>query len=226
MVGREQSRVEPLLSTVLEDTNRKYGTTYQIKDLRIKASDEKIANAFALGYNTIVVNRGAFDSFNDGQLRAILAHEMGHLIYRDSVRSIALIFSSFATRIVMWLYSVYVVIASAFAKNAKGEAGVISLFSWIPVLMFLPVLVLNGIGSKVFNLLNLAMSRGAEYRADAFAASLGYKEDMIKALEIMDNTSVTDNSFIAKLIATHPAPMQRIGALEDKGVAKKKIGGF
>lgn len=37
-------------------------------------------------------------------------------------------------------------------------------------------------------------------------------------------TTVTNNSFIAKLMATHPAPMERIDALEDENIAKKKIG--
>ena len=225
MVGREKARIDPLFTDVITNNNKKYGTSYRLEDFRIKISDEKIVNALALGYNTIIINRGALDAFNDEQLRAILAHEMGHLFYRDSVRSIALIFSSSATRVVMWFYSLYVVIASMFTKNAKGEmGGAAALASWIPIIIFLPVLCINWVGTRVFNLLNMAMSRGAEYRADAFAASLGYKADMISALEVMDSVSVTDNSFIAKLVVTHPAPMQRIGALEDEKVAKKKIG--
>lgn len=225
MVGREKARIEPLLSDVIINNNKEYGTSYRLEDFRIKISDEKIVNALALGYNTIIINRGALDAFNDEQLRAILAHEMGHLFYRDSVRSVSLIFSSFATRVVMWVYSLYLVFATAFSKNAKGEhASAMALASWIPVLFFLPVIFLNWIGTRVFNLLNMTMSRGAEYRADAFAASLGYKADMISALEVMDSISITDNSFISKLMATHPAPMQRIGALEDEKMAAKKIG--
>jgi Zn-dependent protease with chaperone function len=224
MIGREKTRIEPLLSDVIEETNKKYGSSYRLQDLKIKVSDEKIVNAVALGYNTIVVNRGALNAFNDEQLRAILAHEMGHLFYRDSVRSIALIFSSFATRVVMWLYSIYIIVAAAFGRSARGDMAAMSLFSWIPVLIFLPVVILNWVGGKIFHLLNMAMSRGAEYRSDAFAASLGYKADMISALEVMDSISNTDNSFIAKLVATHPAPMQRIGALEDEKTAKKKMG--
>jgi hypothetical protein len=69
----------------------------------------------------------------------------------------------------------------------------------------------------------MQMSRKAEYRADAFAASLGFKADMIQALEIMDGITVADNSFQGKLMATHPAPMLRIGALEDGQVQEQRL---
>lgn len=73
----------------------------------------------------------------------------------------------------------------------------------------------------------MAMSRKAEYRADAFSASLGYKSDMISALEVLDELSAgSDNSFMGKLMSTHPATMLRIGALEDDEVARKNIGGL
>ena len=85
-------------------------------------------------------------------MRAILAYEMGHLFYRDSVRSIALIFSSCATRVVMCFYSLYVVIAYVFTKNAKGEiGGAAALASWIPIIIFLPVLCINWIGILTLN---------------------------------------------------------------------------
>ena len=228
MIGREKAKLEPLLSDVIENVNHEYGTHYKLSDFKIKVTDDKVVNAFAVGYNTITVNRGAFDAFSDEQLRAILAHEVAHLYYRDSVRSIALIFSSFGTRVIMWIYAIYSIVAQALAgigsKSRNEGMQVAGIFALIPLLMFLPVVVLNWIGAKVFTLLNMKMSRGAEYRADAFVASLGYKSDMIGALEVLDGITVYDNSFFGKLLATHPANMQRIGALEDEELAKKKIG--
>lgn len=228
MAGREKTRLEPLFSEIIEQTNRKYGTTYRLSDFKIKVTDNRMVNACALGYNTIAVNKGALNSFTDNQLQALLAHEMGHLYYRDSVRSCALIFSAFATRLIMWLYVIYAVIAAAIAEAEKGTKSVIlTLVSLVPLLVFLPILILNWIGAKVFTLLNMAMSRKAEYRADAFSASLGYKADMISALEVFDDLSAgSDNSFMGKLMSTHPATMLRIGALEDSEVAKQNIGGL
>lgn len=224
-VGIEKTRLEQLFSDVIEQTNCEYGTSYRLVDFKIKVTDNKIVNASALGYNLIVVTCGAFEAFTDEQLRAILAHEMGHLYYRDSVRRVALIFSSFVTRVLMTLYGMYVVIVSFFSENARGEhANALALIGWLPVLMFLPIVVLNWIVSKIFYLLNRWMSRGAEYRADAFAASLGYKADMIAALGIINQITTYDNSFLSKILATHPATMLRIGALEDNEIAKQNIG--
>ena len=228
MAGREKTRLEPLFSEIIEQTNREYGTTYRLSDFKIKVTDNRMVNACALGYNTIAVNKGALNSFTDNQLQALLAHEMGHLYYRDSVRSCALIFSAFATRMIMWLYAIYAVIVAVIAEAEKGtKSGILTLVSLIPLLVFLPILIFNWIGAKVFTLLNMAMSRKAEYRADAFSASLGYKSDMISALEVLDELSAgSDNSFMGKLMSTHPATMLRIGALEDDEVARKNIGGL
>lgn len=227
-VGREINRIQPLLENAIEQANKNYGTNYNIRDFKIKISDSKIADAAALGHNLIIVSRGALNTFNDEELRAVIAHELGHLFYGDSIRNIALIFSAFATRVVMWFYAVYASVTAMLNQvfsSAKGEAAAaLTLGSLIPLLIFLPVVLLNLLGTKVFDLLNMMMSRSVEYRADAFASSLGYKADMIAALETLDGLTITDNSFLAKLMATHPAPMQRIGALEDEAVAKKKMG--
>lgn len=228
MIGRERLMLEPLLADIIERVNREYKTNYRLQDFKIRVTDDKVVNALALGYNVITVNRGAFDAFSDGQLRAILAHEMGHLFYRDSVQRIALIFSSFATRVVMVLYAIYAVIVGAFGAASDGDksgfTAVIALIGYMFLLMFIPVVILNWLGNKVFNMLNMAMSRKAEYRADAFASSLGYQGDMIGALEVLDGITVYDNSFMAKIMATHPSAVQRIGALEDEEIAKSKMG--
>ena len=226
-IGRELKKLEPLLQDVIDRTNHEYGTSYALSDFKIKISDEKVGNAFAIGYDTIMVTTGAFTIFSDLQLRAILGHEMGHLYYRDSVRSIALIFSSFTTRIIMTIYGFYLIFASIFTVSTRGgNASIMSLLSWIPVLFFLPIIVLNWIGSRLFHLLNMRMSRRAEFRADAFSASLGFKDDMISVLEVFDKMSEYDNSFISKLMSTHPASMLRIGALEDGDVAQQSMGGL
>jgi hypothetical protein len=123
-----------------------------------------------------------------------------------------------------------VVVQSVFAniaasiRDKNGVGGVMALISFIPVLMFIPVIILNWVGNQVFYLINMAISRKAEYRADAFAASLGYQAGMIEALEVFNGISARGNSFIDKLMATHPAPMQRIGALEDGEIQQTKLG--
>ena len=226
-IKRELDKIKPLMLDVIERANNKFQTQYKYEDFIIKINDSMDINASALGYNTIFINRGALETLTDSQLRAILAHELGHLYFRDSVRLIALIFGSFGTTIIMWCYTIYSIIHSIFeSKSGESPTGIVYLLGFIPLLMLLPVVVLNWIGIHIFNFLNLMMSRKAEYRADAFASLLGYKAETIELLEIFSHTSISDNSFLGKLMSTHPAPMLRIGAIEDNELQKQYFGTF
>jgi hypothetical protein len=187
-----------------------------------------VINACALGYSTIIINKGAMQGLTNGQLSAVLGHEVGHLYYRDSVRSMALIFGSFGTKVFMWCYTIITILQAIITNlfKSRGTGGVAKIFTLIPILMLLPVFILNWIGSWVFYFLNLRISRIAEYRADAFTAVLGYKTEMIETLEIFSNVTVSDNTFISKITSTHPVPMERIGALEDRELQKQYFGVF
>lgn len=227
-IDREIQRIQPLLSDVINRTNKYFNTNYKYTDFKIRITDNVEINAFALGYNTITINKGALNGLTDGQLMAILGHELGHLYYRDSVRSMALIFGSFGAKVFMWCYTIVTILQAVITNlfKATKTGGLASFVALLPMLMLLPIVILNWVGSWVFCILNLGMSRKAEYRADAFTAILGYKLEMIEALEIFSNISIADNSFISKLMSTHPSPMQRIGALEDKEIRQQYFGTF
>lgn len=224
MIGRETAKIEPLLQEVINKMNNEYNTHYKLADFNLKVSDNKIVNAFSIGYNTIIINQGAFEKLNNEQLRAILAHNMGCLYYRDSVRSTALLFSSLGSRVIMSIYGIYLAFATILGKSSKGGGSkILALISWLPLLVFLPVIILNFIGARLFNLLNLKVSREAEYKADAFAIKLGYRDDLISALEVLDAITIHDNSFVAKLMSLHLSTMSRIGAIEDGKVLAPSI---
>jgi Zn-dependent protease with chaperone function len=224
MVVREITKLESLFQGVINKTNNEYNTNYKLADFNIKVSDNKIVNTFAIGYDTIIINRGAFEKLTNEQLQAVLAHNMGCLYYRDSVRSTALLFSSLGSRVIMGIYGIYLAFATIVSNSFKGKnSKILALISWLPLLVFLPVIILNFIGAKLFNILNLKASRDAEYRADAFAINLGYKADLISALEVLDAITIHDNSFVAKLMSSHLPTMSRIGAIEDEKIATPNL---
>ncbi|MFN8769709.1 MAG: M48 family metalloprotease [Neisseriaceae bacterium] len=222
-IGREISRIEPLLQEIIDSINKNYSTNYKYQDFKIRVTDNKIASIFALGYNTIIISSGSLDTLNDGQLKALLAHEVAHLYYRDSVHSMALIFGSLGTRIIMWIYSLVVLLRSISLSltNTLKSKTIISLLSFLPILLLLAIVIINWILTKAFHLLYMALSRKAEYRADAFVAALGYKNEIIEALDALRYVSIDDNSFMGKLLSGHPAIMSRIGALEDEEAQKQ-----
>lgn len=213
-VNREKKQIEPILTEVLDQVNANLGTNYQLNKLHLMIHDSKEPNAQAFGKDTIVLTDGLLKLVTDEELRGVLAHEMGHLHYKDSVTLIAVLFGSFATRVVMWLYGIYCLIVSCiigFKHEATGFYGALVL---IPALIFLPVIIAYWVGSWLLKLTLLFMGRKYEYRADKFAKDLGYQSGLISFLEKIQSITEHDNSMLGRIFNTHPAPMKRIGRLE------------
>jgi heat shock protein HtpX len=60
-----------------------------------------------------------------------------------------------------------------------------------------------------------ASDRKAERRADEYAVTLGYGEDMVEALYLLEEISLQGGEgIIQKLLASHPRVTSRIEALE------------
>ncbi|MCA2770931.1 MAG: M48 family metalloprotease, partial [Microcystis sp. M122S2] len=224
MIGRERNRIEPLFRDLLLEVNKNYGTNYKYEDFKIKITDDKVLNAFALGYKHITIGSQCLDSLTDLQLKSVLAHELAHLYYKDSVHNASMIFSSYVTLVIMYAYGSIVAIQTI-VKTVTGQTGtLVTVASYLGLLILLPVIVLKWVSNKVYLYLSMLMNRTVEYRADAFVVNVGLKDPFIEVLEIMDNQSIVDDSFYGRLIATHPAPKLRIGALEDDLKQKNILG--
>jgi len=60
-------------------------------------------------------------------------------------------------------------------------------------------------------------SRRNEYRADRFAYELGYGEEMVEALYLLEKINLGENStVIQKMLRSHPRVTKRIERLELK----------
>jgi Zn-dependent protease with chaperone function len=213
-VKRERDQILPLLSSVLLSANKKNNTSYRIEQIKIMVSDKKEANAEALGYDTIILSRGLLTSSTEEELEAVLAHELGHLDARDSLTLMAMVFSSFGTRIVVWLYGIYIIITNIMNMIFSKEGLITAIMGIFPLLVFLPIIILNWIYSWIFKISLQLWSRSCEYKADKFAANLGYKEGLISYLEKVEALAESDNSLLGIIFASHPVPMKRIDRLE------------
>lgn len=54
------------------------------KKIKLYIAEDYTVNAFAVGRNTIVLNRGAIEGFSEEQLKGVIAHEFGHLSHGDT----------------------------------------------------------------------------------------------------------------------------------------------
>lgn len=218
-IGRERKIIDPLLKTVLETANRKKDSTFTVENIHLLIKDTKEPNALAFGYNTIMLTDGLLKTSDEEELKAVIAHEVGHLYYKDSVTLIAIIFGNFATRVCMWIYAIYSAITTfimAVSSRIGGVGGIFILLLFVPVLVLLPVVIINWIGQKILGYTLLWHGRKTEYRADLFADELGFGKGLIGYLEKVNMITESDNSFFGRIASTHPAPMKRIGRLEDR----------
>lgn len=210
--SRERQRIDPLLSRILGQVLQIKSINYQLCDIRIILIDSHEFNSHAIGKNTIILTNGLLMSSTDDELMAILAHEIGHLFYKDSLILSALIFGGFVTKILTWFYMLYKICLKILHNiNISYEAiRLIWLIIFIPVIVLFPIVVLNWCYENLLKSSLLLMGRKYEYRADKFAAELGYSQGLISALEKTRISQVYDNDLIGRIFASHPSAIKRI----------------
>jgi len=175
-------------------------------------------NAFATGPTRnsamVAVSSGLASNLNDNELRAVLAHEMGHVINGDML----------ATTLLQGLMNTFVYFFARIISRPIEERNAFAGFMVYMLLQF------------VFSILAMIpiswFSRHREFGADAFAARAVGGDAMISALkkidylashQVRDDSAMAEDALatmkiyntkdIAHLFATHPPIEVRIEAI-------------
>ena len=176
-------------------------------------------NAFATGpsknNSMVAVSTGLLQNLREDEVKAVLAHEMGHVYNGDMFATTVLagLMNTFVYYIAMW-------VRRFFAERDQAALGFGLSFVLQIIVSILASIVISWV------------SRQREYGADAFAAKVYGKESMISALRAIDRW-VTQTQFqhstqdalatmkisgqaggVMSLFATHPPIEARIAALE------------
>lgn len=181
------------------------------------------ANAFATGWNKnaalVAVSEGLLHRFDQEEIRAVLAHEIGHVANGDMV-TLTLVQGVLNTFVIFFARIIGSIIDKAVFRNERGNG--IGYFMIVMVLQ----LVLGVLASMVV----MAFSRWREFRADAAGATLASRGAMIAALqrlraeseaETPDQLPDSMTAFgiaggkggIARLFMSHPPLEERIERL-------------
>jgi len=188
--------------------------------------EDNSMNAFATGRNTkharIVFSRGLINRLNKQEIEAVAAHELTHVINKDSLMMIVIVVF---VGIIGTLWQILI----RFWWRSKNE-------KWgnIIPLIGLGLLILWYI---IYPLIQLALSRKREYLADAGSVYLTKdKNAMISALQKISEDSVIESiqkdtvaamciespfakkkkrRFFSNLLSTHPTIENRIKALQN-----------
>lgn len=179
-------------------------------------------NAFALGWKSsdsrIVFTRGLLQKLNKSEIESVAAHELTHIINKDSL--LMLIAVVYIGAIAMlWEFLLRIVSGKRSGNDVK---------KW--TLLLIVAFVLLALGYLLYPLIRLAISRKREFLADAGAVELTKdNQAMISALRKISQDSVVtleNNGMAAMFIAnplekvtslfqTHPSIEERISALKN-----------
>lgn len=205
--------------------------------IKIWIIDDMSLNAFALWWNPknswIVFSRWILEKLNKQEIEAVAAHELTHILNKDSLLMITIV-------VFIWaIATIGEIVFRAWLHMSSWSSNSDSKNSWqIKMVVILVWVVLMILGYLIFPLVQLAVSRRREYLADAGSVELTKdKYAMISALKSISQDSVIENikkwtvaamciespfdkknwwfaSFIWNLFSTHPSIEDRISALE------------
>lgn len=140
------------------------------------------SNAFATGWNKnsalVAVSAGLLHRFDKEEVRAVLAHEIGHVANGDMV-TLSLVQGVLNTFVMFFARILGSIIDKAIFKNERGNG-----IGYFMIVMLLQV-VLGIFASMIV----MWFSRWREFRADAAGAHLASRGAMISALQRLQEES-------------------------------------
>lgn len=207
----------------LLETVRELATKANIGMPEVGIFPAEQSNAFATGWNKnsslVAVSAGMMRRFNKNEIRAVLAHEVGHVANGDMV-TLALIQGVVNTFVMFFAR----IIGYAVDKVILKEERSVGIGFYIAT--FVAEIILGFLASMIV----AWFSRRREFRADYAGATLADRQSMISALRRLKAESEVPNQMpdtlvafgiasgagnkLMQLFATHPPLDVRIATLE------------
>lgn len=184
------------------------------------------SNAFATGWNRndalVAVSLGLLQRFERDEVRAVLAHEIGHVANGDMI-TLSLIQGIVNTFVMFFARIVGFAIDRALQGNNERESNSVGMGYYIG--SFIAEIVFGILASMIV----AAFSRYREYRADEAGANLADRNAMIRALQRLQAESgqgaetslpASMQAFgiaggMGRFFASHPPLADRIQALRN-----------
>ena len=202
---RETEYLQPLFDEVYARAKEKYK---RLRKIEICVIDNMTVNAIALGRRTIAVTKGAMQTFTEEELKAVMGHEVAHLVNGDTMTSMYAIIGNGILSVFVLLARLFLLLLDWVQSAFNGKRSFLSILILLLKLYFEFSIWLLNFGLQVILSVN---SRKNEFRADMFSYAIGYDSDMIEALYLLEKISLGDNStIIQKMIASHPRITLRI----------------
>ncbi len=220
IIEQPRGREEQWLLQTVEELSRKAG----IRTPEVGIFPSPASNAFATGWNRndalVAVSQGLMQRFSPEEVRAVLAHEIGHVANGDMV-TLTLIQGVVNTFVMFFARVIGMTVDRVVFKTQRG----FGIGYWVTTIF--AEIVLGILASTIV----FWFSRWREFRADAAGAQLAGRGAMIAALERLMQEQNQPNDMpgemtafgikgglkqgMAKLFMTHPPLERRIAALRE-----------
>lgn len=154
----------PVMAEIIEQVCQEY--KFKFPKIGVIADANPTAFTYGSGrWNArIVVTEGLFQFLNPAEVRAVLAHELGHVVHRDFV------VMAVANTLIQVMYQIYFFLSHSKVKNRKNGGALAGIA--------LIALAFYYIGTYIL----LFLSRVREYYADRFSAEKTNPQDLANAL--------------------------------------------
>ena len=214
---------EPRLHSMVEEVAGMAG----LPKPRVYIVENDAPNAFATGRNpkhsVVAVTTGIMRILNEDELKAVLAHELGHIKNRDILVSaiVATIASAVMFIAFMARWSLFF---GGFGRSRNQTANLLGLAAMILIAILAPI------GAMV---IRMAISRQREYGADEAGARISGRPlalasalrklqmgAQMRPMQVSESTahmytvSPLRSDFMGNLFSTHPPVEERIARLE------------
>ena len=198
---------DPPIVTMVDDLAQRAGLNISAVLVMDASRQTTLANAYFTGVGTtkrIVIYDTLLLNYSLPEVKAVIAHEMGHWRYNDIIHG--LFFGMVENFVVFGLLTF--LLKPWLPKNSKNPPQLWAAFQLALILILF-----------VSNPLQNAISRGAEIRADRFSleltGDLNGEIQLHKNLACSGLTDLSPSPFIVWFSYSHPPALARINALEE-----------
>lgn len=190
------------------------------KRIKLFIAQSADTNACVIGMHTMVVNEGLIAQLDDLGIKGVLAHEFGHMSNSDTVLSMTKISANTLLSLIVGFIVAILRLAILIGFVTEDSDNTAARVFGFIMRWFIGV-ILSWIVKGILNLwmligfmFEMFASRRQEYKADEFAVKIGEGNNLLNALQIIDDSPHRRTSIFDGMTSTHPYTADRIVRLK------------
>jgi len=209
LTKQEKEYLMPIYTDVYEDIKAKNS---KINDVVLYIQDVMTVNAFAIGKHTVVITKGAIETFSESELKGVLVHEFGHIVHGHTMSAVLNVVGNGIFSIAVLTTRLYILLIELIIITFEKSIILKILFTLIRFIFDMILVLLLFIGQAILSL----NSQQQEFEADKFVYENGYGSELVGALYLLQKMNMSQKMTIKqKLTASHPLLAFRINKIEN-----------